>query len=324
MEKKENALKEKTYRYVFGPVPSRRLGHSLGVDLVPYKTCSYDCIYCQLGRTTNKTTERKEYAPLEYILKEIDRKLREDCIIDYITLSGSGEPTLYLRLKELIAGIKSRTDFPVAVLTNGSLLWDKDVQEGLKEADLVIPSLDAGNDDLFKYVDRPHNDITLERMGEGIAGFKSEFSNELWLEVFLLGGVTAIESEINKISALAEKINPDKIQLNTVTRPPAESYAYPVPMKQMIEIKKLFKGEVEIIADFNEIHKDLYFNASKDEIFNLLKRRPCSIDGIAAGLHIHRNEVLKHIEDLISQGKVIARAENNVLYYLVHYNKELI
>lgn len=311
-------MKEKKYKYIFGPVPSRRLGHSLGVDLVPFKTCSYDCIYCQLGRTTIKTVSRKEYVPLKNVLKEITQKLKEDCLIDYITLSGSGEPTLYLKLKNLISEIKLKTDIPVAVLTNGSLLWNKNVQNGLKEADLVIPSLDAGDEYLFSYVNRPHENLSFKKIVEGMVDFRNKFLNNLWLEVFLLGGVTAIESEVKKIASFTEKIKPDKIQLNTVARPPAESFAYPVPKDQMMSFKKYFKGDVEIIADFNKIHHDSYFRASRNEIINLLKRRPCSMDDISSGLNIHKNEALKYIEDLNKQGKVNTKIENDISYFFIN------
>ncbi|MBN2512679.1 MAG: radical SAM protein, partial [Sedimentisphaerales bacterium] len=157
---------KKRREYIFGPVPSRRLGRSLGVDLVPFKTCSYDCIYCQLGRTTNKTLERKEWLPLAEITDQLKQKLYLKP--DYITLSGSGEPTLFSRCRDLIGKIKESTDVPVAVLTNGSLLWMPEVRESLLEADLVIPSLDAGSERLFQYVNRPHPDISFDKMLEGL------------------------------------------------------------------------------------------------------------------------------------------------------------
>ena len=170
--------------YVFGPVPSRRLGRSLGVDLVPLKTCSYDCIYCQLGRTTCKTIERKEWVPLDAVLNELEGKLSTRP--DYITLSGSGEPTLYSRLDEVIERIKSITDIPVAVLTNGSLLWQEDVQQQLAAADLVMPSLDAGDPATFHLVNRPHEALTFEKMLSGLIAFRQHFHGRYWLEVLLL------------------------------------------------------------------------------------------------------------------------------------------
>ena len=159
-------------QHVFGPVPSRRLGRSLGVDLVPFKVCTYDCIYCQLGRTTCKTTERKEWVPLNEVCASLRDTL--DTKPDFITLSGSGEPTLFSRPGELIRSIKDLTDVPVAVLTNGSLLSVPEVRAGLLEADLVVPSLDAGNERLFRIVNRPHEDIAFDRMVEGLIAFRQE------------------------------------------------------------------------------------------------------------------------------------------------------
>ncbi|MCD6287955.1 MAG: radical SAM protein, partial [Candidatus Hydrogenedentes bacterium] len=219
--------------YVFGPVPSRRLGRSLGVDLVPFKTCTYDCIYCQLGRTTNKTMERKEWVPLEEVMAELQEKLC--CRPDYITLSGSGEPTLYSRIDELIENIRSITDTPIAALTNGSLLWQKDVRDQLMAADLVVPSLDAGSATMFAAVNRPRQDITFDRLLEGLVEFREQFTGKLWLEVFLLAGYTADTSEVRRIAKHIEVIRPDRVQLNTVARPPAETFALPVTQERLLK-----------------------------------------------------------------------------------------
>ena len=190
-------MEEKKRQYIYGPVPSRRLGRSLGVDLVPYKTCTYDCIYCQLGRTTNKTTERREWVPTNEVLAQLKDRLSSRP--DYITLSGSGEPTLHADMGRLIHEIKSVTDIPVAVITNGSLLWLSEVQAALLEADLVVPSLDAGSEDLFKYVNRPHPQIRFDQMLSGLRGFRRLFHDQYWLEVFLLSGVTTVEARIKAL-----------------------------------------------------------------------------------------------------------------------------
>ena len=180
------------YRHVYGPVPSKRLGRSLGVDLAPFKRCTYDCIYCQLGRTTDKTVEPKAYATSEAICSELERKLSFGPPPDYISLAGSGEPTLNAGIGELIAKIKGMTNIPVAVLTNGSLLWRDEVRAALMAADLVLPSLDAGDEAMFQYVNRPHRDISFERMIAGLSDFVRVYPGPVWLEVFLLAGVTAM------------------------------------------------------------------------------------------------------------------------------------
>ena len=159
-------MSSKPFQYLYGPVPSRRLGRSLGIDLVPYKTCTYDCIYCQLGKTTTKTIEMRDYVPVEGVLSELKEKLSTGVPCDYISLAGSGEPTLHASINELIAKIKEMTDIPVSVITNGSLLYLPEVRESLMRADLVIPSLDAGDAALFEYVNRPHKNIILERKAE--------------------------------------------------------------------------------------------------------------------------------------------------------------
>lgn len=301
--------------YVFGPVPSRRLGRSLGIDLVPFKTCTYDCIYCQLGRTNRKITERHAWVTWPVILEELTRKL--DSRPDYITLSGSGEPTLHAGLGELIQRIKTITSVPVAVLTNGSLLWRTDVRADLQEADLVIPSLDAGDELSFQKVNRPHSDIAFARLMEGLIAFRQQFRGQYWLEVFLLAGVTSLEAEVEKIAAGVKLIQPDRVQLNTVTRPPAETSAEAVSRSQLVRLASLFQPPAELIADYDHpaiIHSETF---SPDEILELVRRRPCSIRDIAAALGIHVNETLKCLDELTRQGLVEPVGEKEETYYRI-------
>ncbi|MBN2443875.1 MAG: radical SAM protein [Spirochaetales bacterium] len=311
------------YKYIFGPVPSRRLGFSLGIDVVPFKKCSYDCIYCQLGKTTCKTISREEFVPVKEVMKELKRKLSRDIRIDYITLSGSGEPTLYAKLDELVSGIKNLTGIPLALLTNGSLLWDPDIQRSVKKTDLVIPSLDAGNEDIFNYVNRPHKDLSFNKVVEGIIEFSSNYKNKIWLEVFLLDGVTSIRSEIMNLDSIIRKIKPHKIQLNTVKRPPAESFAFAIPEEQMRTLAGYFKNDVEIIADFKSPLNKNYFTIAKEEIINLLKRRPCSLNDISGVLNLHKNEVLKYTDELIKNNTITSYDHNHTVFYSIkHYSGE--
>ena len=293
-------------RHVYGPVPSRRLRRSLGVDLVPFKTCSYDCIYCQLGRTTHKTAQRLEYVSISEIMAELESLLAQGAAPDYISLAGSGEPTLNSGIGELIRKIKDITSIPVAVLTNGSLLWRDDVQQELRTADLVLPSLDAGDAALFGLVNRPHEAITFERMVEGLATFTRRFTGEVWLEVFLLGGVTGIAREVEKINDLIERIQPRKVQLNTVARPPAEDFAFALSMKQMRALQKVFTCPVELIGENSEESPPGSGPTVVDEeqILALLGRRPCTCDDIAKGLGIHVMAAMKKLDPLVAAGKV--------------------
>lgn len=299
--------------HIFGPVPSRRLGRSLGVDLVPFKTCTYDCIYCQLGRTTNKTIERREWVPLNDVLEELREKIATKP--DYITLSGSGEPTLYSRLDELIDGIRSMTNIPVAVLTNGSLFWQPELRRQLLNTHLVIPSLDAGDSAVFQAVDRPHADISFAQMLEGLIDFRQEYKGNYWLEVFLLAGFNAIEADARKIVDCVRRIGPDRVQLNTATRPTTEEFAYRVEQTRLEEIAGWFDPPAEVIADYRGIHKQSDFQAGANGVLEMIQRRPCCVEDIAQGLAMHRNEVIKYLEDLVVHGQVEAREVDGRIYY---------
>jgi len=276
------------------------------VDLIPFKTCSYDCVYCQLGRTTNKTVERKDYFPIPDILAELEQKLADGISPDYISLAGSGEPTLHAGLGDLIGGIKARTKIPVAVLTNGSLLWRDDVRESLSQADLVIPSLDAGDEKIFQYVNRPHPDLAFDRMVEGLAAFTAGFSGEVRLEVFLLNGVTSGASEVRKIAEIARRIGPARVELNTVWRPPGEDFAFPVALDRMQALKSLFSGPVDIIGEWtgNGPRAGDTAGQGDEEILDLLRRRPCTREDVAAGLGLHINEAIKRLDKLDKSGHV--------------------
>jgi len=306
---------EERCRHVFGPVPSRRLGRSLGIDLVPYKTCSYDCIYCQLGRTTNKTVERKEYVPLGDVLEELDRKLTAGPQPDYVTLSGSGEPTLYSRLGPLISGIKERTDRPVAVLTNGSLLWDPEVQSSLLGADLVIPSLDAGDDATFQWVNRPHPAVSFERMVEGLKVFCQRFSKPVWLEVFLLQVLNATGIQLERIVRLVDQIAPDRVQLNTATRPPSEGFARAAPLEELKQAARAFGDRAEVVAEYHVADHGEYGQARREDILNLVMRRPCTLDDAATGLGLNRNEAAKHLEQLVREHLLVCERGGKQVFY---------
>lgn len=310
-------MKDSDFRHLYGPVPSRRLGRSLGIDLVPFKTCTYDCIYCQLGRTTNKTIERKEYVAAEEVLVEVERKLAAEPAPDFISLAGSGEPTLNDRIGDLIVGIKNLTSIPVAVLTNGSLLWMREVQDDLMAADLVLPSLDAGHEHLFQCVNRPDEALSFERMVTGLAEFTERFRGSVWLEVFLLAGVTGIQAEVEKIATLTRRIRPDRVQLNTVSRPPAEEFVFAVAAEQMERFRELFPATAEVITE--TLHDEslvLSARAAIDtDILSLLRRRPCTLRDVALSLGIHPNEAAKCLDVLGKAGKITKIFLNGGYFY---------
>jgi wyosine [tRNA(Phe)-imidazoG37] synthetase (radical SAM superfamily) len=253
--------------HLFGPVPSRRLGRSLGLDITPYKTCTFDCVYCQLGRTTNKTVQRREYIAKDSILHELRDFLAEGgADTDYITFAGSGEPTLHSGIGEMINAIKTLTDIPVAVITNGSLLFREDVRDDLLNADLVLPSLDAATTSVFRAVNQPHESLSVDRIIEGLRMFREVFRGEFWLEVMFVRGVNDGTDEIAALSDAISVIDPDRVQLNTVVRPPCEE-----------------EKRIEVRAD----------------ILPLLERRPLTLDQIAGSLGMHRNEAAKYLRELI-------------------------
>ena len=303
--------------HVYGPVPSRRLGRSLGLDLVPLKTCNYNCVYCQLGRTPRKVTKRREYVPVRKILQELEARLQAEGLPDYITIAGSGEPTLNTGIGEVIRQVKAMTQIPVAVLTNGSFLWMTVVQDDLMAADLVLPSLDAGCERLFRRINRPHRDIRFETVVGGLVSFTSRFPGEVWLEVFLLADLTASESEVQRIADLTERISPARVQLNTVARPAAEQFALPVPWARLLELKSLFPGHVEVISEpATETREQIGSGAHRLEtVLALLERRPCTAKDVARGLGIHVTEAIKGLTALLIGGKVRRSIVENHVFY---------
>lgn len=307
-----------TSRYIYGPVSSRRLGRSLGVDLVPFKTCNYDCIYCQLGRGERKVLKRRDYAPIDAVSRELQVRLVQGDPVDHITLAGSGEPTLNVAIGRMIRRIKEMTDIPVAVLTNGSLLWVEDVQEDLMSADVVLPSLDAGCERLFRRVNRPHRRVRFAQLVDGLTSFTRNFPGAVWLEVFLIEGMTSSETEVGRIAELVRWIAPARVQLNTVARPPAEQFALPVPREKLSALKDLFERPVEIISENDTAINEASVGGARrvGDMLALLERRPCTAKDVARGLGIHVTEALKCLSALLAAGKVSRSvAEESIFYH---------
>jgi wyosine [tRNA(Phe)-imidazoG37] synthetase (radical SAM superfamily) len=303
------------HQYVYGPVPSRRLGRSLGVDLVPFKTCTYDCVYCQLGRTTNLTIRRKEYVPVDAVVAEVERRLGElDAPPDYVTLAGSGEPTLHAGLGDIAADIRRRTDVPLAVLTNGSLLSEPAVADALAGMDLVVPSLDAPTAAMWRQVNRPHPDLDWETMLGGLIGFTHRFAGRVWLEVMLLADWTADEMDVSALAMLADRIRPERVQLNTAVRPAAEAGVRPVSRERLEVLARRFTPPAEVVAEFREAGA-CADGATAEEVLALLRRRPCSARDVADGLGIPPNEALKRIDELVAAGRAAAVRRDGGVYY---------
>lgn len=307
--------KNRQTTYTYGPVPSRRLGLSLGIDIVPAKVCTLDCIYCQLGRTTSKSTVRQDFVDIEAVLSELKDKLQSGLKADYLTIGGSGEPTLNSRLGDLIAGIRSFTYIPVAILTNGTLLYRADVRAECAKADVVLPSLDAGDAVVFETVNRPAHDITIEKLVSGLEQFRKEFQGEIWLEVFLVGGVNTDREQIEKMHKLIRRIRPDKVHLNTAVRPPAEHGVRPVPRETQEAIARQIGDHCEVIAEIAARLSERHGKHAEADIVSMLKRRPCSIDDICAGLGMNRNEAVKYVTCLLESGIVRSEPRRGITYF---------
>ena len=238
-------------KYIYGPVISRRLRLSLGVSLTPYKVCDFDCIYCQLGRTPEPTRQRQEYVKTEEVIEELKSWLlnnkEEAQKLSYITISGLGEPTLNIKLGEIIDEIKKLVRLPVAVITNASLLFEPGVRLDLLRADLVVPSLDAAVQDVFMRIDRPFKDIRIEKIIDGLVTFRKEFKGKTWLEVMLVKGVNDDLRYIKRLKQAINRICPDKVQLNAPVRATAEPSVFAVDRPKLNKIKEILGENCEII-----------------------------------------------------------------------------
>lgn len=291
-------------RWVYGPVPSRRLGASLGVDVVPLKVCSYDCLYCQLGPTRQLMTERSSFFPVEPVVAEVERRLRRPPAPDVITLAGSGEPTLYAGLGALIGGIKRITDTRVAVLTNGSLFHRADVRAEVAHADLVLPSLDAGDEATWRLVNRPAAGLDLGMVVDGLVALRRDYRGEIWLEVMIAAGINDTPEQVRAVAALARRIAPDRVQLNTPVRPTFDPRATPLAAPRLAELAALFDPPAEVIAEWREPAAPAAgLAADREEVLGLLRRRPCTAADIASGLGRHPNLVSKTLTLLEDRGE---------------------
>ncbi len=312
------------YKYLFGPVPSRRLGMSLGIDLVPKKVCSLDCVYCEVGKTTKLTVERMEYIPCDRIISELKHYFDNNPDPDYITFSGSGEPTLNVRIGDIISFIKGiKPDVPVAVLTNGTLLWDKRVREDIVSADLVLPSLDAATADVFKKINRHEESLDVKRHIEGLVEFRKEFAGRIWLEVFILPGYNDTYEELAELKKAIIRIRPDSVQLNSLDRPgtlPGLKAAKREELQKILDLWGLENGEVIVSAPKR---KELraYRKDAENAILNTIRRRPCTADDLAEILGMHINEINKYLDVLEAEGRIKAVMQDRGAFY--QENKEI-
>ena len=295
------------YKYLFGPVPSRRLGVSLGVDTIPYKTCTLDCVYCECGRTSNLTTKRKEYVNVDLIIIELKNYLSENPIPDFITFSGSGEPTLNNKIGKIIDFVKNNyPNIKIAVLTNGTLLSLEELRKNLSKVDVVLPSLDAAIQRDFQKINRPSSDIELNTYIDGLIKFRREYSGEIWLEIFFAKNINDNKENIMALRNAITKIKPDKIQLNTLDRPPADEGITPLSKDELTQIMKTLESEnIEIISKFKSRKEIKSFRKDvADMIIETIKRRPCTLNDLSNILGLHINEINKYLDVLEKEEKI--------------------
>jgi len=312
----------KNYRYIYGPVPSRRLGRSLGIDLVPHKICTYDCIYCQIGKTTEKTIVRKEYAPVREILEEVGRFLKEGTSsVDHLSLGGSGEPTLHSKIRSIIEGLKNMTLIPVAVITNGFLLWEPEVREDLLQADIVLPSLDAVSQEVFMEINRPRSGFSIKKVIEGMVEFRKLYRGQIWLEILFCRGFNDGKEELMRMKKVVDRVQPDRLHLNTVVRPPSEKWVAPLNQKEMEEIRAFFGEKASIISEFDRHPSWVSERDIKEEILKILKRRPLSRLDLSKGMGISQDELDQYIKPLIQEGKIQIRIFGDSFYYEIGENQ---
>lgn len=303
--------------FLFGPVPSRRLGRSLGVDLVPSKTCCFDCIYCEVGPTTHLTVSRRAFMDPRAILTELEASLRDNpAAPEVITLAGSGEPTLNAGLGEIIAGIKEMTHLPVALLTNGALLYLPEVRREAARADLVLPSLDTAREETFRRLNRPHPRLSLAWIISGLKAFRREFAGRLWLEVMLLWGVNDMEAELAALRREMAAIRPDKVQLNTAVRPVVEDWAKPLSPEEMAWAAAFLGEEVEVeIIAASGGGSAVPLQLSDEACLEMLARRPMTARDLAQALGVAPEEMTARLAALVRRGLVQQEQHYHEAFY---------
>lgn len=314
------------YKYLFGPVPSRRLGMSLGIDLVPHKVCSLNCIYCECGRTSNLTIERKEYVLYDDVTTELNHYFCNNPAPDYITFSGSGEPTLNSRIGDVLQFIKLKMpEIPVAILTNGTLLSDKQVRRELLDADVVLPSLDAASDLTFRKINRPFHKLNIKEYIQGLIDFRNEYKGKIWLEVLILPGYNDNTKDLELLKEAFINIKPDIIQINTLDRPGAVDNIRSATKTELKQVSDFWNLEnVEIIAAAQE-RKDIssYRKDMETAILGTIKRRPCTLDDLVKILGTHINEVNKYLDVLEADDKIkVVRQKRGLFYQIKNTNIE--
>lgn len=303
-----------TYQYLFGPVPSRRLGRSLGVDLIPFKTCTMDCIYCQLGGTPCRSRERAEYVPMAEVLAELERWAAGEGQADHITLAGTGEPTLHLHFGDVFRWVKRETDLASVLLTNGSLLYLPEVRADAALADKVKVTLSAWDEASFQKLHRPAPGITFERLVEGERAFRREFAGELSVEVFVVEGVNSGKAQTEKIAEIIASVGPDHIDINTAVRPPADSGVHAVPMEELQALAEVFGPKARVAAAFGK-RASPESELTSGALLKLIRRHPVAAEQLAGEFKVSAEALSGMLDTLTAEGRIHAEERGGTIYY---------
>lgn len=306
------------YQFLFGPVPSRRLGMSLGIDLVPKKVCTLNCVYCEVGKTTTLTTQRKEYVSCDKVIDELDRFMIKGPRLDYITFSGCGEPTLNSRIGDVLKYVQRKyPGIRTAVLTNGTLLHDPAVRKEINTATVLLPSLDAASDKVFRRINRPKSSLDIASYIQGLIDLREEYSGEIWLEIFLLKGFNDTVGELELLRKAILEIHPDRVQLNTLDRPGIVSGLLPLSLNDMERIIKDWQMDnVEIIASSTARRAlEAYDGDVETKILETITRRPCTLDDLQEVLALNRNEINKYLSVLENEDRITSIILERGVFY---------
>jgi wyosine [tRNA(Phe)-imidazoG37] synthetase (radical SAM superfamily) len=305
------------WKYLFGPVPSRRLGASLGVDILLLKTCNQNCVYCQLGLHGQATMERRDYIPIADVLGELRMWLSEGGIADHITISGSGEPTLHSGLEDLVRGIREMTPIKVAIITNGTLLSTPAVRRACRLADVVLPSLDAGDPDTFQRINGPHPELDFDAFVQGLIDFRAEYHGQYWLEVFFVEGLNTSPDQLARIRSIIDRIRPDRIQINTAVRPTVESGVRRIEPLRLAELAAQLGPNAEVIADYGKSAAPSESPLNEQTLLEILRRRPCTRKDLSAVTGLSPDVIAPLLDTLLRRNQIRTETRDGNLYFKI-------
>lgn len=304
----------KNFKYLFGPVPSRRLGRSLGVDLIPFKTCTMDCTFCQLGETPCAVSERGNYVAMQDVIEELDQWNQKDGQADHITLAGSGEPTLHSHFGDVFLWTREKTKIQSVLLTNGTQLHNPDVREQAVLADRVKVTLSAWDEESFQQIHRPAKGINFELLVEGERAFRHEYLGELSVEVFIIDGVNSQFDQVKKIAEVVQSLNPDRIDINTAVRPPADPSVRPSAEEHLKAVAEIFGPTASVAASFKK-QGFQSLDISEVALVSLLKRHPATCSQLAEEFNLGEDKIFKTLKQLVASGLLHENRRDGDVYF---------